>query len=537
MTRADRDLLVAWIDANGLYNGTWDYTKQGCRLANWQNTKAQLVTEMTNAGCTECHDLKQRFEPDWFNLEHPEWSRMLRAPLAKADPNSSNDDGLGLGLCRARKVATDFKRLRIMSTGGYQHAVMPLSAFPVQEWKAWDESGEPVVSFKSTDDATYQKMLNIIRSARAVALEKPRVDMPGAMPIAGANRQIYPIPIPEQLPKLVVKQLPSGEVELTWPRNAHTWGLSFDLYRGSTPDFAIDADSQIATTQLCRYLDAETLEPGSYHYAIVYDNGAERSEPGRCVTKVRPMPAPGKVTGVRATSELGRVCLSWTPVDLPGTRYQVLKAVPGSDSFTPLTSDPVLGTTFVDPALQTTVAVADAPSDAIRPNRYTVLAVNRQGKAGPRSEIAEAAAKPIPFEPILDASDTLPNGGELEGAARFEGGTFDLTQGGHATFPQNDLYNLGGGPGLSIECRVRFSGKSAMPIPISDGHWNSAGWFLQQIGGGWRWHVGGIDCDGGTAPKIGDWVHIVATFDGSRARLYQDGELVADVPGRPSPPP
>ncbi len=31
LTRAERDLLLAWIDTNGLYHGTWDQTRGGLR--------------------------------------------------------------------------------------------------------------------------------------------------------------------------------------------------------------------------------------------------------------------------------------------------------------------------------------------------------------------------------------------------------------------------------------------------------------------------------------------------------------------------
>lgn len=173
------------------------------------------IAEMADAGCTKCHDTTHRFEADWFNLQSPELSRILRAPLpAGADEH-------GLGLCRQRKIDTDFRRLRIMSTGRYQHAVMPLDAFPAQQWREWDASGDVVASFASAADPTYQKMLQIIRGARARAMASPRVDMPGAMPLAGESRNIYPVPIPtpERLSPLAAKQLPSGEIELTWPRD------------------------------------------------------------------------------------------------------------------------------------------------------------------------------------------------------------------------------------------------------------------------------------------------------------------------------
>jgi hypothetical protein len=104
-------------------------------------------------------------------------------------------------------------------------------------------------------------MLRIIRLARARALASPRVDMPGAMPLAGESRQIYPIPIPEleRLSPFAARQLASGEIELTWPRSRHTWGLSFDVYRGDTPNFKIGSDTLLASTKLCRYIDGDDL--------------------------------------------------------------------------------------------------------------------------------------------------------------------------------------------------------------------------------------------------------------------------------------
>jgi hypothetical protein len=72
-----------------------------------------------------------------------------------------------------------------------------------------------------------------------------------------------------------------------------------------------------------------------------------------------------------------------------------------------------------------------------------------------------------------------------------------------------------------------------MPVVVSCGHWRHAGWFVQRIGGGWRWHVGGIDCDGGK-PAPGRWTHLVGTYDGQTARLYQDGRPVAAKAGAAS---
>ncbi|MCZ7639465.1 MAG: hypothetical protein M5U12_27520 [Verrucomicrobia bacterium] len=95
LPRAERDLVMAWIDSNGIYHGSWDYTAHGQAVQGWTAARDALVTEMKAAGCLECHGTGDRltfFESDWFNLQHPEWSRILRAPLA---PGA---EGLGGGV-------------------------------------------------------------------------------------------------------------------------------------------------------------------------------------------------------------------------------------------------------------------------------------------------------------------------------------------------------------------------------------------------------------------------------------------------------
>ena len=74
------------------------------------------------------------------------------------------------------------------------------------------------------------------------------------------------------------------------------------------------------------------------------------------------------------------------------------------------------------------------------------------------------------------------------------------------------------GRAISVECWVWIDRESPMPVVLSCGEFNATGWFVQRFGGGWRWHLGGISCDGGR-PAIGRWVHLVGTFNGSQARF------------------
>jgi len=283
MSRAEQDLILAWIDGNGPYHGTWNYTPRAFRLTDWHAAKKQLVAEMTAAGCARCHNAGGkggRFENDWFNFENPGLSRILRAPLARGDK------GFGEELCRDAKVDGAFRRLRVFSTGRYEHAVKPLDKFPKQAWRKWDKgegSGKPVVSFEDTENAHYKKMLAIITRGRESALANPRIDMPRGevFAVAGRHRSIYPVRIPEKMPAITAEQIPGGEVAVRWGLTAHTWGLFADVYRGHKPDFELSAESRVARTELGSFVDRSELAAGEHYYAVVFVNEHERSRPLR----------------------------------------------------------------------------------------------------------------------------------------------------------------------------------------------------------------------------------------------------------------
>ncbi|OVE74394.1 hypothetical protein BVX94_00490 [bacterium B17] len=288
LSREEKDLILAWIDGNGPYHGTWNYTARAFDLGDWATAKKQLIAEMKFAGCMECHNTGGRggrFENDWLNLEKPELSRILRAPLAKGK------GGHGEALCRNNKV-DGFRRLRIFSTGRYEHAVKHLNSFPKQKWRKWDkgeDSGDPVISFADTKNMHYKKMLEIIQSARKAALANPRIDMPGgkARAIAGRHRNIYPVRLPKETVNVTAEKTPEG-VMVHWGMTTHTWGLVADVYRGAKPGFEITEDKKIGSTELGWYYDETKLESGKHYYAVVFDNGDVRSKPYRIDVKVEP---------------------------------------------------------------------------------------------------------------------------------------------------------------------------------------------------------------------------------------------------------
>ncbi len=298
LTHAERDLLLAWIDSNGLYHGTWDSTTNGCATKGWKTTRESLITEMQKAGCVCCHgDEKGKplfFEEDWINLDQPELSRILRAPLP------AGSDGFGLGLCRSQPMDPAQQRIRQL-VSGYAHAVKPVEAFTRRTFNASDRSGTPVTSFFSTQSRDYQSMLGIIRRGQKLALAEPRVDMPGAKIISGQSRQLIALHLPERLPELRATTTAKG-VLLSWDRRADISGLTFDVHRSGKPGFTPDETTRLVSLTRFDYLDS-TATPGEQHYALTLSAHGERSPPVRAaVTVTRSFQS----AGARAKDEMNR---------------------------------------------------------------------------------------------------------------------------------------------------------------------------------------------------------------------------------------
>ncbi|MDR3111050.1 MAG: hypothetical protein LBU65_15380 [Planctomycetaceae bacterium] len=268
LSQTEKELVLAWIDTNGLYYGTWNFTKHGYSLPIWDTVKTELTKIMQENGCAKCHaDSKgniSRFEADWINLEKPELSRILRAPLAK------DSAGYGLGFCRNVPVDQNWRRVRMLNNSQYQHAVVPLSSFPTQELRRWDKSGEAVVSFESPNNAVYQRMLALLTAAHDAALSSPRIDMPGGNSVAGQFRQIHPMQLPQKLPKLSATiNVKDATVLLTWDRSTETFGLNFYLYRNG---------ELINETTAHSYVD-EPTSAGLTKYELVLEGNGVRSKP------------------------------------------------------------------------------------------------------------------------------------------------------------------------------------------------------------------------------------------------------------------
>lgn len=513
LTRAERDLLMAWMDGNSNYYGTWDYSEHATCEAIL-GAGERLAQQMGEMGCTSCH-APGHIGSDWVNLQRPEWSRILRAPL------SAQAGGLALDWCRDRPARAGLPLV--------DQRYLPPDRFHPQPLLRLDLSGVPQPTFTSTDDPRYQSLLRTVRRAAVEALGAPRVDMPGARAVGGACRRQTLVPLPEAPPALTASVVADGAVELAWRPSSSTVGLAFELHRSPTADFAPSDATRLVDYAPLRFLDYGADE-GAWHYALLAVSGQGRSAPSRASVTVPPLPPPEAPVGLAATPAPGEVALAWEPLPLPGMRYQVMRSRQGTEDWAALTDAPLAAASLSDGSAEPGVRYS-----------YRVQAVDRRGRTGEPSASVVAAALPETREAVFTAdfgsgpAAQLASGeeatGRLYGAAQVEAGALNLRSGGHVTYDHRPEFDLRSK--LSVEFWAYLDDPGQMPVFVSCGSWPTVGWFMQKLGGAWRWHVGGVDCDGG-APAVGRWMHVVGTWDGLRSRVYQDGREVANVACRPN---
>jgi len=515
VAKKDRDLLLAWMDTNSNYFGTWDYTQHATCNAI-MSVRGPLSAAMEKAGCIECH-AKGHIGNDWVNLQTPEFSRILRAPMPKQKGQ------LGVAFCRKRKARTGY---RLVDQGVQPPDVLRESIQP-----KWDPGGDEYVAFASTDNEHYQTMLEIIRKTRADALASPRVDMPGAEVIAGECRMIVPPPVPEQPPALDATLRPDSAVELSWPRSAATIGLQYELHRSTKGEFTPDASTQLAMTTGGRF--ADLLPPaGTQYYALLVTSDSQRSRPAVTSIEVPPPPAPAVPTDLNIRALSSEIVLSWKSPEGTALRYEVLRGRKGTSQLVRLNAEPLRSPGYSD--------VNVAPGTTYT---YVVRSIDRRGQQSSISNRVEATPLPEIKEPVFTVDfsgektlaakllDGKTVAGKLHAGATLAEGTLQLGSSGFATFAHQPEFDLT--KALSVECRVRIDKETAMPVVVSCGAFNGSGWFVQRFGSGWRWHVGGVNCDGGR-PVVGRWTHLIATFNGRHATLYQDGKQVASIACNPT---
>lgn len=316
-------------------------------------------------------------------------------------------------------------------------------------------------------------------------------------------------------------------VRLTWEEPAENLGCRYELYRWEQPG---GKPVLIATSYMPPVYDgvAQGDTTLGYTLLVVPPEGGQRLE---VRTSVRvplppPPPPPGRVS---ARSGPGRAILSWQVLEKPGLRLRVHRAE-GEGPFRPIAEVEAGEVPFFDVGLE--------PG---REYRYRLTLVDRGGQEGAPSEVVSVRPGAVVPGPVFVASfegspgakvmaEASPQAGQgtLHPPATFaegvKGQALDLRAGGYLTFPYDPLFDLSGA--FSLSCWVNLDDLGVMPVLASCGEWERNGWFLQVIGGRFRFYIGrGNVLDAGR-PEVGRWIHVVAVFDGRRMALYQDGREV-----------
>ena len=257
-------LVQAWMDTNSNYYGTWDYTEHAT-CQSIVDTVKPLTELMKEAGCVTCHKAGH-IGNDWVNLQTPNRSRILRAPMRKKEGT------LGLGFCRDRKARAGYP---LVVNRTQPHDIV----FPTLQ-PEWDPSGAVHVSFESNKDSVYQRMLATIQAARRESLKTPRVDMPGAEAsiIPGECRMRNRPGVPMSAPEITAVTHQGTSVLISWQRTAETIGLDYEVHRASTPDFRPSELTRLARTTGRLYVDQQPPE-GRRYYALVVTDEQTTSAP------------------------------------------------------------------------------------------------------------------------------------------------------------------------------------------------------------------------------------------------------------------
>jgi len=339
-----------------------------------------------------------------------------------------------------------------------------------------------------------------------------------------------------------------GIVRLSWERSEKTIGLISEIHRSNTLDFVPTPQTLLKRTERFEFAD-QTAPVGPVYYALVFvsdpaetcgtcksgavlDYNAQaakyseteflvptqkrmedrcplsmvepmRSEPTRASVVVPRPKSPTAPKNLRAVSGPGMVTLHWS-LERPGLeRFRVY-----ANGVLLSGEKPVASNTF---------EYLCENDDEVK---FVVESVGRTLNVAQSS----VRAKPLPEikDPVFELK---PSSGKLVEPAKFDGEVLDLSSGGHLVVPADKNFDIKGP--FSLDLWVKFDDAGQIPLLVSCGQWNTSGWFLQNYNGRFRFHVGGVDCDGGTV-TVGEWIRVTGTFDGRMVRLYQNNKLVAE---------
>jgi uncharacterized protein YukE len=348
---------------------------------------------------------------------------------------------------------------------------------------------------------------------------------------AGPRKDVPDTTPPAAVTGLKAEIIGPYEVRLSWNEAHDNVGVAaYEIYRGRTAGPGQSAPS--AVTYKTEDFDFRVRAGQSYWYAVrAKDAAGNFGRPASASVTIPQYAPPASPKNVKATVGRGKIKISWEAMPLPVVGYNVYRSEP-TPGFAPGSGKAVL----LNPKGPIAQPVyLDAGLKDVASHVYVVRAVDRGGQEGEVSAPVVAAALARLETPVFAAHfENSPDGesglkGTLTGQAAYAPGVvgkaLDLSAGGWVAFPHNEVFEIAGE--LTLEAWVKFNTLEGMPVFLSHGQWRERGFFVQAIGGGIRYSLGGLyDCDGGRL-EPGKWYYVVCTYDMQEQRVYLNGQQVA----------
>ncbi|MBC7330383.1 hypothetical protein H5T88_08510 [bacterium] len=323
-------------------------------------------------------------------------------------------------------------------------------------------------------------------------------------------------------------------VQLSWDEGQDDAGIDcYLIYR-----FDGEKENLLSKVRDNWFEDCDIKEGLTYRYRIFsIDRAGRKSKKASELTvKIAQFPPPSSPKGFRGEALPGGIKLVWDKAGadvigyrlekLEGNEFKLAKEISPPNYFS-----------------QNVIRLKEKPGESVQ---YRVRAIAPNGKLSEPSLTVSLIPLPFPTTPIFSASfeGTLKAEPGGEGfsysppvfAKEGIGRSIYLNGDNWVMYPHREELN----PQfeLTIELWTKVLSTEGMPILVGYGIWREHGYFLQILGGQIRFSIAGVgDFDSQYRPPLNRWLHLCATYDGVKFRLYVDGNEVAsqNAEGQPRP--